>query len=433
MKLLRFPDALDSLQEQQTSGECISHTALCGFSILDTPHAESRRRIDELRVQLREAFFDGGAFPGGLAEERALGCYVCNFLGDSLGAPLEFSPVRYDSTELRGLDHTEIWSEPGYNKFGIEPGQWTDDASMAQAMADSLLFTRDFDPLDLRVRFEAWWLYGYCNTFGRSNSVPSVSIGLGSNISASSSEFRKKRTAYSSAGNRQTSGNGSVMRSSPVPIFFWRDPERALDAAAKQSRTTHQGDEAAECSRLLAHIIVHAIAAAAADPGCAPDVRGALDRASATFRSHVYSVQCLAESRAEEAYDDDSYSNAALELADRVWTWREPNYRYCASRASQQPTYVGSYAMDATAMALHCIWSTDSLPDAMLKCANMRGDSDSVCAVTGQLAGALYGIRAVPASWMRALLRFDGDGDTLVKGHLLFHANAPDFVMPSWL
>ena len=42
------------------------------------------------------------------------------------------------------------------------------------------------------------------------------------------------------------------------------------------------------------------------------------------------------------------------------------------------PGYIGSYAMDGFAMALHCVYHTSSLPQAILKCANLRGDADSV-------------------------------------------------------
>lgn len=55
--------------------------------------------------------------------------------------------------------------------------------------------------------------------------------------------------------------------------------------------------------------------------------------------------------------------------------------------ARNQPGYIGSYAMDGLAMALHCVWTTTNFKDALLKCANLRGDSDSVCAVVGQIAG----------------------------------------------
>jgi ADP-ribosylglycohydrolase len=47
-------------------------------------------------------------------------------------------------------------------------------------------------------------------------------------------------------------------------------------------------------------------------------------------------------------------------------------------------------------MALHCVWSTDSFKDALLKCANLRGDSDSVAAVAGQIAG-MGGVGGVEA------------------------------------
>lgn len=43
--------------------------------------------------------------------------------------------------------------------------------------------------------------------------------------------------------------------------------------------------------------------------------------------------------------------------------------------------------MDGLCMALHCIWTTNSFQEAIVKCANIRGDSDSVCAVLGQMAG----------------------------------------------
>lgn len=72
-------------------------------------------------------------------------------------------------------------------------------------------------------------------------------------------------------------------------------------------------------------------------------------------------------------------------MVDRNWQWRSDEYKYAASRAKSMPGtylivisnlrqvfffykgYVGSYAMDALAMALHCAWTTKSLPEAMLK------------------------------------------------------------------
>ena len=96
-------------------------------------------------------------------------------------------------------------------------------------------------------------------------------------------------------------------------------------------------------------------------------------------------------------------------------------HQYSPGRAAAQPGYVGSYAMDATAMALHCVWVTDSAKDALLLAANHRGDADSVAAVTGALCGALYGAAALPHDWVMAVQRWDGGG-SIAERALRLHA-----------
>lgn len=107
--------------------------------------------------------------------------------------------------------------------------------------------------------------------------------------------------------------------------------------------------------------------------------------------------------------------NAKLELCDRNWQWKADEYKYAPIRARQQPGYIGSYAMDGMAMALHCLWTTNNFKDALLKCANIRGDADTVTAVVGQMAGAIYGIENVPVSWITCVMRWDKGGDCAVR------------------
>lgn len=47
--------------------------------------------------------------------------------------------------------------------------------------------------------------------------------------------------------------------------------------------------------------------------------------------------------------------------------------------------------MDALAMALHIVWTTNSFRECVQKAADMGGDSDTVGAIAGQIAGAIYG------------------------------------------
>uniref|UniRef100_A0A7S0A1A8 ADP-ribosyl-[dinitrogen reductase] hydrolase n=1 Tax=Pyrodinium bahamense TaxID=73915 RepID=A0A7S0A1A8_9DINO len=76
--------------------------------------------------------------------------------------------------------------------------------------------------------------------------------------------------------------------------------------------------------------------------------------------------------------------------------------------------------MDNLSMALHCVWTTDSFKSAVLKAANVCGDADTVAAVAGQLAGAIYGASQVPKPWLEHLEAWDS-GDILLKAWLLYH------------
>ena len=72
------------------------------------------------------------------------------------------------------------------------------------------------------------------------------------------------------------------------------------------------------------------------------------------------------------------------------------------------------------AMALHCVWSTQSFSEALLKVINLRGDSDTVGSITGQIAGALYGVEDIPTDWIATVQRWDRQGEILHTAAKLF-------------
>jgi len=334
-----------------------------------------------------------------------------NVIGDALGAPLEFSNVRYGVCELTGLDHGEIWTTPAYAALSLflEPGQWTDDAAMALCLMDSLLCCGRVDGLDARQRFYLWWKYGYNNAFGRGATRPKHrnSIGLGTNIQKTIEEWEqdpKHRKPQTHVGDEYTSSNGSIMRNAPVAVWFRGDLEGGMAAAHEQSKMTHQGKEAAELCRLLTFICIRLMNGAGRE--LLEDLSG--------FKTPLYTVTCLAAACCEESHVENSDEVAVRSplhfgsLECRQWNWRSPNYQYCSKRAEETPGTVGSYAMDCMAMALHCIYSTTTFEAALLKAVNLRGDADTLGAVVGQIAGALYGASAIPSSWLQCVRQWDG-------------------------
>jgi ADP-ribosyl-[dinitrogen reductase] hydrolase len=389
-----FPEGVDAIERSDRTRS----SSMSGLSPFDGTHDADRERSAQ---RLRS---------GALAEEedRAFGALLGLAIGDALGAPLEFSPLRYGSSELTGFD-VGLWKTEGYNRFNLQPGQWTDDTSMALCLADSLLVRDGFDGHDLRLRFLNWWHFGYCNAFGfDTERLEKTSVGLGGNIWQSFEEFANHKTEFTTAGDLRTSGNGSLMRNAPAAIFFRDDRVVAEAMSYKQSKTTHQGEEAAECCRLLTRCILQGIRG--------DGTLQFLDRLSDGFDSTTYSVDCLARSKQEARHRD----NHGGKLEDRNWNWRTLDFRYSPTRAEEHPDYIGSYAMDALSMALHCVWSTSSFPAAVLKCANLRGDSDTTSAITGQIAGAIYGAKAIPAEWIEAILRWDPRSDILLRAQKLY-------------
>ena len=212
--------------------------------------------------------------------DRAIGSMVGMAIADSIGHNFEFLPV-CDTTDFRG-QHFEYPStvsggavrgcRPG-GQFALQPGQWTDDTSMALCIADSLLVRGGYDGSDIRIWFQNWWYNGLNNAFRLDHQRQaaygrwqggSLSVGLGGNIAKSLAEVgRFARTAerppprFQGAG--EDAGNGSLMRLAPVPIFFHANIGAARRMAYESSLTTHPGPLAGEACAFLAHLIVRAL------------------------------------------------------------------------------------------------------------------------------------------------------------------------------
>merc|ERR1719174_2664379 len=112
-------------------------------------------------------------------------------VGDAMGHMFEFLPAQ----DTPGDTYFDLKSMKFYgeqNTFGLQYGQWTDDASMGLCMADSLILKRQYDGSDMRARFWCWWNRGYNNAF-RLDKNRSKSVGLGGNISKSLSAMSRLR------------------------------------------------------------------------------------------------------------------------------------------------------------------------------------------------------------------------------------------------
>jgi ADP-ribosylglycohydrolase len=320
-------------------------------------------------------------------------------IGDSMGHRFEFLPVVYNRSELIDMGNGEG------GKFHLLPGQWTDDTAMGLCLADSLIVNKgNFNAHDLMHRFLSWWYGGYNNAFRKDYSrFNKNSVGLGGTISESFKNYLEYPLVETSAGDKHSSGNGSIMRNAPVPICFHNDINKAMEIAKKQSLVTHQGIEAAECCRLLTYIIVKIL------NRNSEKLNDILDNL-AGFQTDCISVKYLALSKQE---NNDP---------DRDWNWKKKDFKYSPTRARSQRGYIGSYAMDGIARALHVVYYTNSFEEAVIKVVNLTGDSDSVGAVVGQIAGAYYAVDHIPPKWIEVISEWD-HFEIPLRGYILSKIN----------
>ena len=332
-----------------------------------------------------------------ILESGSIGSILGMAIADSMGHRFEFEPVRYNEITLK-----DMGQGPG-GAFRLLPGQWTDDTSMGLCLADSLIINNgEYDAHDLMHRFLSWWNCGYNNAFRLDNNR-SGSVGLGGQISGSFYNYIQNPTKLTISGDINSSGIGSIMRNAAVPICYHDNINKAMEIAKLQSLLTHQGNEAAECCRLLTYIIIKILNRKEEKLN---DIIGNLEK----FDTPVNSVKCLALSK-EESEDPD-----------RDWNWKKKEFKYSPTRSQNQPGYIGSYAMDGMAMALHIIYYTSTFEEAVIKVVNLRGDSDSVGSVVGQLAGAYYGIENIPSEWVETVSRWD-NFEIPLRGYILQKIN----------
>jgi ADP-ribosyl-[dinitrogen reductase] hydrolase len=299
--------------------------------------------------------------------DRYRGALVGLAVGDALGTTLEFkAPGSFDP----------ITNMVGGGPFDLEAGQWTDDTSMALCLAESLVDRKAFDPEDQMRRYLCWYREGYLSSTG-------TCFDIGGTVGAALRRFEAYQDPFAGETDPRYGGNGSLMRLAPVPLAYASFPEKAVLFAGEMSRTTHSAPEPIDACRYYSGLIIGAL-------GGEP---------KEAFLQSLYSPL------------DGSWPLSAL----------SPKIEEIASgsfKNKQPPEIRGTgYVVQALEAALWAFWQTDEFEAGALAAVNLGDDADTTGAIYGQLAGAYYGIDAIPDSW-RSKLAMSGRIIELADGLL---------------
>ncbi len=296
--------------------------------------------------------------------DRRLGALLGLAIGDALGAAVEFKPP--------GTFEPVTGYRAG-GPHGLNPGEWTDDTSMALALADSQA-TVGWDLNDQADRYLSWYRTGEYSVNGRC-------FDIGNATREALERYAETGDASMSGPDREHSaGNGSIMRLAPVPIYF-ADlyPERAVELIRygyDSSLPTHRAPQATSACAYMTLLLAALMAGK--------------DRA-AVLHPEWPMLEVM-----RSAVDVDPRVDEVIGGSFR----REP------------PEIQGSgYVVRSLEAALWAFARANTFEEAVLAAVNLGDDADTTGAICGQIAGACWGRSGIPPKLLDELARVTMIGD----------------------
>jgi ADP-ribosyl-[dinitrogen reductase] hydrolase len=281
--------------------------------------------------------------------DRFRGALLGLAAGDAFGAPAEF--LTAEQVEERWGLLTEM---VGGGCYDVEPGETTDATEMMLCLAESLAASGDFLPEDIMQRYVAWFQSSPKDV---SLTVRTVMLSV---LSGTAWDLASRR-AFEILGS-PTAGNGSIMRSAPIALRYVYQPALRRTIALRESTLTHFDGLAGWTCVALDELLAAAVTG---------DLRGRVDEIAVSLDA------------------EDARVSAAL---------RE------ATDAEPEEIQSSAFVLDTLKTALWSVLRTQSFEDALVCTVNLGNDADTNGAVTGALAGALYGADAIPLRWTTPLL-----------------------------
>lgn len=288
--------------------------------------------------------------------DRCSGTLVGLAVGDALGMPAEemsASEIRLTWGTIEGFETAPA----GRPCSHLRPGQWTDDTQLAIVLAESLVSNPEFDAADLGARLAQWF---------REQAEPA--------------SWRYPGTACLEAAGRLAegvppgesgvdgAGCGAAMRVAPVGVLLRHAPSRLREVAEAQALLTHVNSLAVEGTVAVAR----AVGRLCLDPGGDGGVTAVL-KESARFL----------ERREIGLSTSDVVERAGTPLAELY--------------APRGPSGWTAHAVPAAVQAF--VSHPGDFEAVVLDAVNAGGDTDSVGAMAGALAGAALGFSAIPKAW----------------------------------
>jgi ADP-ribosyl-[dinitrogen reductase] hydrolase len=279
-----------------------------------------------------------------------VGCAI----GDALGQSFEMLPA--SNQQLKSWDGffregATFWKRA--NRY-----QYSDDTLMTMTLSASLLEHNGFDPEDVAKKYLAWYDSGNTRGIGTTTATAIARLKMGAT-------WQESGLTHSFDG-RPTGGNGTAMRSSPIGLFYRKDPLKLMEYAMLDASITHNSHEPKIGSVAIA-LAVSFLANGTHDNSTVLE-----EVSSILAHSTVQDKIILAETLLEmEADAETALANIG----------------------------VSGYVPETVGAAFYCLGATNSFKDAVVMAVKAGGDTDTTAAIVGALAGTYYGLDDIPEEY----------------------------------
>ncbi len=332
--------------------------------------------------------------------DRVRGCLLGMAVGDALGAPLEGLSAQQIKTHYGRIrdyvDGVQAWKRKPY-RWRLH-GLYSDDTQQALALCDVLLDYGRIDPervadLYLALLTPRGPFVGAHRGIGRSfrqvlaaleRGVPALMCG------------------------QPTAGIGAAMRIAPVPLYFADDPVAMFNSTMAASLMTHRDIRSLSGALAVAHTLRRLVAGAVRDPGLlfrvAADLVQDEKRIESDYADVVIKLETHGGSIARSLAHAESLVDLPRERALAALV-DEAN-RHGAEPVCKRATMGFPPACIPT--CLYLLLVTETFEEAVTEVVNLGGDTDTAGAILGAMAGAYYGVDAIPQRWLDGLQNREG-------------------------
>jgi ADP-ribosyl-[dinitrogen reductase] hydrolase len=338
--------------------------------------------------------------PHQLRVDRVRGCLLGMAVGDALGAPLEglsSQQIRTHYGRVRDyVDGVQAWKRKPY-RWRLQ-GLYSDDTQQALALCDVLLDYRRVDPERLADLYLA--------LMTPKGSFVGAHRGIGKSFRQVLAALERGVPAHLTG--QPTAGIGAAMRIAPIPLYFGDDVGPMFESAMAASLMTHRDIRSLSGALAVAHTIRRLVAGSPRDPSLLFRVAADVLKDEAAIASGYGDLVIKIDTHARGVSRAVAHAESVLDAPrDRALTALvdEAN-RHGAEPVCKRPTHGFPPACIPT--CLYLLLVTESFEEAVTEVVNLGGDTDTAGAILGAMAGAYYGIDAIPQRWLDGLQNRDG-------------------------